>query len=347
MFRVTMLKPVIALVGVVIAGCDGEQPAPPAAKTASKPKATVTLVYTVEAGEAADVNRAAEQIEERLAGFNAVQARPVTDHKAIRIRARMDLTVVRRWQRFTEQLDAARAAGQTKRAAELVAAYEQETGALDPDDLRRLIEASGLAFHITVLPDEVPDAAKLRQQLERGEQIVSDGRMKWLRLHDPAMFAGSPAELAALGKNPAAYFAQRRYVGAEAAGGYYLLTWNTPQRSMLKRWPDQVGWAVEHAGQSVDQGNFPAISIRLNAQGSRVMRRLSDEHIGRSLAIVVNEQVLSAPTIQTTLGGDIQISGGMRGFRPKQQQTLLQALSADLAVELSPQPVAVQIEMPD
>ena len=213
----------------------------------------------------------------------------------------------------------------------------------DPEDLKQLISAAGvLEFRITVLPAEAPDAAELRQQLRQGQQIVNNGRMKWIEIRDISMFAGTAAELAALRTDPATYFTGRGMVGAEyGEGQYYILTWNTPERSMLKQWPEQAGWEVQDVGRTLDRSNFPAVSLALNAKGSRVMSRLSADHVGRQMAMVLDDRLLSAPTIQGPLAGDIQISGGEGGFTRTEQNFLVKTLSAgSLRAQVSPEPVA-------
>ncbi|CAM3085664.1 Protein translocase subunit SecD [Sphingomonas antarctica] len=58
------------------------------------------------------------------------------------------------------------------------------------------------------------------------------------------------------------------------------------------------------------QTNAPVINIGFNGQGGRKFARVTQDNVGKPFAIILDNQVLSAPTIQTAiLGGSAQISG--------------------------------------
>ncbi|WP_370931905.1 protein translocase subunit SecD [Bartonella sp. DGB1] len=58
------------------------------------------------------------------------------------------------------------------------------------------------------------------------------------------------------------------------------------------------------------QTNKPIISFRLDSEGTKTFARITQHNIGRPFAIVLDNKVLTAPTIQTAiLGGSGQISG--------------------------------------
>lgn len=53
----------------------------------------------------------------------------------------------------------------------------------------------------------------------------------------------------------------------------------------------------------------PYVSIRFNPQGSRIFARITEEHIHQRLAIVLDGEVYSAPTIQSKIVGEGMITG--------------------------------------
>ena len=69
------------------------------------------------------------------------------------------------------------------------------------------------------------------------------------------------------------------------------------------------GETLETATAGFDQNNRPAVNFSLNAEGARKFGRATGENIGRPFAIVLDGQVVSAPTIQSQIFGSGQITG--------------------------------------
>jgi preprotein translocase subunit SecD len=72
------------------------------------------------------------------------------------------------------------------------------------------------------------------------------------------------------------------------------------------------GDQLSDARQEFDpQTGAPVVSITFNAEGGRRFARTTQENAGRPFAIIVDDQVISAPNInEPILGGRAQISGG-------------------------------------
>jgi preprotein translocase subunit SecD len=71
-----------------------------------------------------------------------------------------------------------------------------------------------------------------------------------------------------------------------------------------------------------DQLNFGQyyVMMRLNSQGKRIFARLTQENVGRALAIVLDDTIFSAPVIQEPiLGGEARITGT---FTPEEARDL-------------------------
>ncbi len=70
------------------------------------------------------------------------------------------------------------------------------------------------------------------------------------------------------------------------------------------------GDQLTSAKQSFDQDGRPDIAIAFNSAGARRFGRVTQENVGKPFAIILDNKVLSAPTIQTAiLGGQATISG--------------------------------------
>jgi preprotein translocase subunit SecD len=82
------------------------------------------------------------------------------------------------------------------------------------------------------------------------------------------------------------------------------------------------------------QTNEPAVSITFDSQGAERFARLTRENVGKQFAIILDDEVISAPVIrEPILGGTSQISGG---FTVQQSTQLAIALgSGALPVELT------------
>jgi preprotein translocase subunit SecD len=70
------------------------------------------------------------------------------------------------------------------------------------------------------------------------------------------------------------------------------------------------GDQLTDAKQSFDQNGRPDISITFNTAGARRFGRVTQENVGKPFAIILDDKILSAPTIESPiLGGQAQITG--------------------------------------
>jgi SecD/SecF fusion protein len=247
-------------------------------------------------------------------------------------------------------------ADQVEQYVQAYDAYQAVKGPLDDaSDLIRLLKGAGvLEFRIAVQPPSIvqrgegdnvtpQQVEQMREQLtERGPRAGTGDPMGWFPLDDPTMYADERGQLEALESDPQAFFASQGLIGQRYGQEYYILLWNTPEKSMTRR-PSQKGWGVSTVRQAVDENYFPAVAFRLNAKGAMLMTDMSRQHVGRAMAIVLDGQVLSAPGIRGTLGGDIQVSGGRSGFSQPFQNYLIQTLQAgSLDARLSEEPISIR-----
>ena len=86
------------------------------------------------------------------------------------------------------------------------------------------------------------------------------------------------------------------------------------------------GDVVVDARDEYDQRNMPAVSMSMNTDGARRWAQLTKQNIGKSIAIVLDGYVYSAPNVnQEITGGNSQITGH---FTPEQAKDLANVLKS-------------------
>ncbi len=95
---------------------------------------------------------------------------------------------------------------------------------------------------------------------------------------------------------------------------------------ILERSPVVTGEELVDAQPSFDQNGRPAVNFRFNAQGARAFGDYTAENIGSPFAIVLDNEVISAPTIQSHIpGGSGIITGNFTVEESTQLAVLLRA----------------------
>lgn len=70
------------------------------------------------------------------------------------------------------------------------------------------------------------------------------------------------------------------------------------------------GDVITDARQTLDQTSRPAVSMQMNAEGARKWRKITSESIGRRIAVVLDDFVYTAPTVQGEIpSGQSEITG--------------------------------------
>ena len=95
--------------------------------------------------------------------------------------------------------------------------------------------------------------------------------------------------------------------------GDQLFTQGNSAPVLLRKQVIFTGDQVTDAGATFDEHQRPAVKIRLNSAGGRILRDVSRDNIGKPMAIVLFErgsgEVLTVATIQSELGESFQITG--------------------------------------
>lgn len=79
---------------------------------------------------------------------------------------------------------------------------------------------------------------------------------------------------------------------------------------VLDKTPTITGDHLVDAQPAFDQNNRPAVSFRLNTTGARIFGEYTANNIGKPFAIVLDNEVISAPTIQSHIPGGSGIITG-------------------------------------
>ncbi len=90
--------------------------------------------------------------------------------------------------------------------------------------------------------------------------------------------------------------------------------------------PPLDGSAVINARQDYDQNNRPEVAMNMNDEGARIWKLLTGKNVDRSIAIVLDDYVQSAPNVLGEIGGGrSSISGGFSIEEAKDLANILQA----------------------
>jgi SecD/SecF fusion protein len=79
---------------------------------------------------------------------------------------------------------------------------------------------------------------------------------------------------------------------------------------VVKRRTEISGKSVSNAFRSVDQLGRAVVIIEFNPEGRKKFGNLTEQNIGRRLAVILDGEVYSAPVIRSAIYGSCEISGG-------------------------------------
>jgi SecD/SecF fusion protein len=192
----------------------------------------------------------------------------------------------------------------------------------DPSDLKRLIAKAGvLEFRMA------PPAGSLSPaDLEHYQALLRDN---------------NPAELATRGGQYLwmEVVGDRDNVGGLILGNRdgktYVLLSNKIDDVLLKTSGD---WKLADARRGSDQAGRPAVNFSFDAVGAKLFGDLTARHINDRMAILLDDQVYSAPTIKSAISESGQITGK---FTPAETQELAKVMKAgSLPARLNPNPIS-------
>ncbi|MBI1189565.1 MAG: protein translocase subunit SecD [Tepidisphaera sp.] len=226
--------------------------------------------------------------------------------------------------------------------------YAKERTTLDdPNDLIRMLKGAGvLSFRIAVEPGKYPQEAKVRQELrERGPQNVKASDVRWFKINQIENWITTKAEAEAMRKDPD--FAPslgklRSYVVGTYNGEAYMLCWDVRNARLT---PAEGSWAVASARPGTDQLGKPDIQFEMNANGARLLGELTRQHVKEPMAVLLDDEVYTAPTLQSEISASGQISGD---FDEEEIRYIVRVLAGgSLQAKLSPEPISISSVGPE
>jgi SecD/SecF fusion protein len=219
-------------------------------------------------------------------------------------------------------------------------AYAAErTGFDDPAELKRLLRGAGvLEFRITVKPGQHPEEERLREELRTvGAKNVRASDARWFKINDIETWVDNRRELELiLGSELEAreFFRIRGYVGEAVGSEIYMLCWDTRNTRLT---PADGQWSVE-AAPGVDELGRPAIDFRMSTSGASLLGALTRNHVGEPMAILLDDQVYTAPTLNSEISTQGKISGK---FSNEEVKYVVRVLSGgSLQAKLNPEPIS-------
>lgn len=214
----------------------------------------------------------------------------------------------------------------------------------DPEDLMRLMRGAGvLDFRIAVNP-KVPigvNPEQLRADLaKRGPSGTVGDAARWFKVNDVKQWAETPAQVAAIEADAAVYLEARGLVGANYGGVPYLLLYDTPEKSMTHT--GDTSWGMFNAFVTTDQRlGGKAVGFVLDPAGAEMMGRLTAPHVNQPMAIVLDDEVYSAPNLNSAINGSGTITGS---FGDAEIDYLIRVLTAgSLEVKVGSDPISLNI----
>jgi SecD/SecF fusion protein len=115
----------------------------------------------------------------------------------------------------------------------------------------------------------------------------------------------------------------------------YILLYNKLGYTMLHE--NRGAWELTRATPTTDQNGRPAVDFTLNEAGAGRMAKLTAANIDHPMAILLDDEVYSAPTIRSTISNQGQITGVERAEVPDLVSTLN---AGSLPAKLNPDPVS-------
>ncbi|MCC6661269.1 MAG: protein translocase subunit SecD [Phycisphaerales bacterium] len=219
-------------------------------------------------------------------------------------------------------------------------AYLAERRALDdPGDLKRLLAGAGvLDFRIAVDPGKLSDEAELRHQLHvRGPRNTRSDDAAWFKINRIDGWYQNVASLERLRADPVGYFRSYGgvgYVVEEFDGEYWMLCYTSEGNRLTRAEGD---WAVSGSFEGHDELGRPAINFTMDAAGAKKLGSLTGRHLGDRMAVLLDDQVYTAPTLQGKISNNGQITGD---FSTPERQYIIRTLRAgSLQAKLSPEPI--------
>ncbi|HYD02183.1 MAG TPA: protein translocase subunit SecF, partial [Phycisphaerales bacterium] len=112
------------------------------------------------------------------------------------------------------------------------------------------------------------------------------------------------------------------------------LCYDTPGMRLTQA---EGNWQVAGAGRTIDEIGKPAVRFDMDALGAAKLGELTGSNVGRQMAVLLDDQVYTAPNLQSRISGQ----GRITGVEPSEIDYIVRVLGAgSMAAKLSPEPVS-------
>lgn len=240
------------------------------------------------------------------------------------------------------------AAAELDEILDLYKVYERQRTTLDdPQDLIRMLRGAGvLTFRITVDPGSIGgEEDRLRRELQSvGPRNVKSTDYHWYKLNQIENWVNSKADVDYLSddRNAPDYFRARQYIVEPYGGEYYMLCWDTRGTRLT---PMEGRWGVARAFPGSDRFGRPAINFAMDPAGARLLGELTGPNVQKRMAVLLDDQVYTAPTLQSEISSQGEITGE---FTQADIRYVVQVLAGgSLQARLSNEPIATNAVGPD
>ena len=236
---------------------------------------------------------------------------------------------------FANDVEALRRAhpGRVKLIDNVVEAYKSWAAVRhnlsDPGDLERRIARTGV-LEFRIVAGDVGEPLTRQQREDYIDQLKKDGPDEARRRN--RAFAWFPIRSTD----------RKSYGGmvvADYAGKGYMLLSNQEGGRMIRE-AAAGGWTLTGAKRGADQMGRGAIDFSFDEKGARRFYVLTSSNLGKCMSILLDDEVFSAPRIQSAISSNGQITGTFSDKELAENVKLLQAGS--LPARLNPTPVAVR-----
>ena len=207
----------------------------------------------------------------------------------------------------------------------------------DPQDLKRLLRGSGeLDFRIVVATNTRADEMSLRERLQEvGPRNANPEGAIWLPLAKVESWFDTLEESQLLDADPSGFFAGRGLVVESYDGQYWMLLWNQVGNRLTSA---EGNWKVARSYMGRDDIGRNSIIFVMDTLGGQRLGELTREHVGEKMAIVLDDRVVTAPTLQGRISTNGQITGD---FSIEELRYIIRVLNAGaLQARLSPEPIS-------
>lgn len=125
---------------------------------------------------------------------------------------------------------------------------------------------------------------------------------------------------------------ERYESGGEIEPGWVLMrAVEEGEPSMIVRFrPDVEGTNLARATAQLDPSEGWIVLLDFDSTGRRLFGRLTEQNVGRLMAIVIDDEIFSAPRINSPIYGSATISGGRGGFTETEARALVSVLENPL-----------------